>query len=65
MADSLPDADAVRRALERRFLIYGPSAEVAMAIVAPVLEEYAREITRLEAVCAQVSGDAPVAGAPG
>ena len=49
MADPLPDADAVRRALERRHLVYGLTVDQVMSVVGPVLEERDREIARLRA----------------
>jgi hypothetical protein len=56
---NLPDpADAsvadVRKALDRKFRIYGPSVEVAMSIFGPVLEARDREIARLRDECGQV-----------
>ena len=47
MTTPLPDAAAVRRAIKRRCMIYGPSEDVVMAIVGPVLEERDAEIARL------------------
>ena len=47
MTTPLPDAAAVRRALERRFRIHGPSAEEAMVILGPVLGGRDEELTRL------------------
>ena len=44
---TLADADAVRRALERRDLIYGLSVDQAMSVFGPVLEARDAEITRL------------------
>ena len=35
----LPDAAAVRRALERRDLVYGLTVDQVMSVVGPVLEE--------------------------
>ena len=49
MADSLPDAAAVRRAIKRRFLVHGPSEDEVMAIVGPILDRYDDEIRRLTA----------------
>ena len=51
MSTPLPDAAAVRRALERRSLKFGLSVDVAMVIVGPVLEERDAEIARLRAAC--------------
>jgi len=47
MTTSLPDAAAVRRALERRDLVYGLSVDQVMSVVGPVLEERDAEIARL------------------
>jgi hypothetical protein len=47
MTTPLPDADAVRRALDRRSLIYGLTVDNVMAVVGPVLEERDAEIARL------------------
>ena len=62
----LPGASAVRRAIERRFLKFGPSVEQAMVIIGAVLEERDAEIRRLSAGCgengaepADVLGDPP------
>ena len=58
----LPDAAAVRRALERRDLVYGLTVTQVMSIVVPVLDEWAAEhgkmaaeITRLEALTADLA----------
>ena len=53
MTTPLPDADALRRALKRQFLVNGPSVEAAMAIVGPVLDWYDDEIRRLTAACGE------------
>ena len=53
MADPLPDAAAVRLAIERRFRKFGPSADEAMVIVDTVLEERDREIERLRVLAAR------------
>ena len=60
----------VRDGLARCFLRHGADrpqwlADLAMPVVRAALEERDEEIARLAAVCAQVSGDAPVAGASG
>ena len=49
MTTPLPDADAVRLAIRRRFFKYGPSVDEAMVIVRVVLEERDAEIERLRA----------------
>ena len=48
----LPDVAAVRRALERRDLVYGLSVDRVMSVVGPVLEERDAEITRLRMLAA-------------
>ena len=53
MATSLPDADALRRGIQRQFLRHGPSVEAAMAIVGPVLDWYDDEIARLAVACGE------------
>jgi len=62
MTSSLPDASAVRRALERRDLVYGLTVTQVMSIVVPVLDEWAAEhgkmaaeITRLETLTADLA----------
>ena len=62
MTAPLPDAAAVRRALERRDLVYGLTVTQVMSIVVPVLDEWAAEhgkmaaeITRLEALTADLA----------
>ena len=62
MTAPLPDAAAVRRALERRDLVYGLTVDQVMSVVGPVLEErdaalVARdaEITRLETLTADLA----------
>ena len=47
MTTPLPDVAAVRRALERRDLIYGLTVDQVMSVVGPVLEERDAEIKRL------------------
>ena len=49
MTTPLPDVAAVRRALERRDLVYGLTVDQVMSVVGPVLEERDREIARLRA----------------
>ena len=46
----------VRKALDRKFRIYGASAEVAMSIFGPVLEARDRLIARLRAERGQDAG---------
>ena len=60
MTTPLPDAAAVRRALERRDLVYGLTVDQVMSVVGPVLEERDREIERLRKLVAEwvKSGDA-------
>ena len=50
MTTLLPDAVAVRRALERRDLIYGLTVDQVMSVVGPVLEDLHAEIARLREV---------------
>jgi len=64
MADSLPDADAVRLAIKRRFLKYGASVDEAMVIVETALGGRDDVIARLRAACedeerAAILGDPP------
>jgi hypothetical protein len=49
MTTHLHDPDAVRLALRRRFLKFGPSVDEAMVIVGTVLQERDDEIARLTA----------------
>jgi len=51
----LPDAAAVRRALERRDLVYGLTVDQVMSVVGPVLEERDAVIARLEALTADLT----------
>ena len=44
---ALPDAAAVRRALERRDLVYGLTVDQVMSVVGPVLEGRDAEIAKL------------------
>lgn len=47
MTAPLPDAAAVRRALERRHLVYGLTVDQVMSVVGPVLADRDAEIARL------------------
>ena len=59
---SLPDAAAVRRALERRHLIYGLTVDQVMSIVVPVLDE---RDAALKARDAEIARLREIAGASG
>ena len=66
MTTPLPDAAAVRRALERRFFKFGPTADEAMVIVGTVLEDRDREIARLRELAGQDGSEGePATGVPG
>ena len=53
MTTPLPDVAAVRRALERRDLVYGLTVDQVMSVVGPVLEERDAEIGRLRGIVAE------------
>ena len=62
----LPDADAVRLALKRRFFKFGPSVDEAMVIVGTVLEDRDREIARLRELAGQDGSEGePATGVSG
>ena len=46
MTTPLPDPEAVRLAIRRRFLKFGPSADQAMVIVRTVLEDRDAELDK-------------------
>ena len=62
MTTPLPDTAAVRLAIARRFLKFGPSVDEAMVIVETALGERDAEIRRLRrrpATAARRSGEGP------